>query len=279
MKSLLIFSLVILSNIAFCQLNNDSIILKNKVKEVREFNSKNKLISIAKYNEKGKLIFSSNEKLDGSLKTSKTITYNEKGEATKIVSTHSSFSDPTTWLYEYDDKSNVTKIKDENGNLIFEFFYDNSGFKVKQILYEKNEISEITTYESKDDGKRIIQNIKGNFIENRENISYFDDNKNEIKSESYDFGKLRFSCDFIYKDGNKIKVLYHEKSGESGNNFLYDNKNRLQKRQLFDVENGEEILGASENFEYFENDLIKTYTENIYSIKGENSRFEYDFYK
>ncbi len=146
-------------------------------------------------------------------------------------------------------------------------------------MYEGNKIFQTTVFETFDNGKTIVSKIKGDFIKDRKNISFYDDNKNEIKTESYDFGKLKFSSISKYEKNRLVKIIYNETQSTSGNNYIYDSKNRLFKRQLFDIEKEKEILGRYEAFEYLENDLIKKYTENIYTLSGLNEyRYEYDFF-
>lgn len=267
---------------SFCQTNTDSVIVKNKVKEVRIFDNKNNLVSLSKYDLKGNVLFKSMDNFTSAvfLKTSETNEYNDNGKLIKKTSTHSSFKEPTIWIKEYDKNQNLLNIKDEKGNLIFQFFYDDSNFKNKEIMYSENKISQTTIFEKRNNGNEIISLINGDFLKNRKNISFFDENKNEFKTESYNNEKLRFSSNSTYTKNRITKIIYNETNGQNGNNFYYDSKNRLIKRELFDIENGKEINGNYEVYEYLENDLIKKYVENIYSLSGLNEyRYEYDYYK
>jgi hypothetical protein len=279
------FNLIILIFItfnSFCQTNTDSIIVKNKVKEVRIFDSKDNLVSVSKYDLKCNLLFKSMDNFTSALflKTSETNTYNENGKLIKKISTHSSFKEPTIWIKEYDKNQNLVSIKDEKGNLIFQFFYDDSNFKNKEIMYSEKKISQTTIIEKRDNGNEIISLINGDFIKNRKNISFFDENKNEIKTESYNNENLRFSSNSTYEKNRIVKITYNETNSQNGNNYYYDSKNRLIKRELFDLENGKEITGNYEVFQYLENDLIKKYAENIYSLSGlKEYRYEYDYFK
>lgn len=267
---------------SFCQTNTDSVIVKNKVKEVRIFDNKNNLVSLSKYDLKGNVLFKSMDNFTSAvfLKTSESNEYNDNGKLIKKTSTHSSFKEPTIWIKEYDKNQNLLNIKDEKGNLIFQFFYDDSNFKNKEIMYSENKISQTTIFEKRNNGNEIISLINGDFLKNRKNISFFDENKNEFKTESYNNEKLRFSSNSTYTKNRITKIIYNETNGQNGNNFYYDSKNRLIKRELFDIENGKEINGNYEVYEYLENDLIKKYVENIYSLSGLNEyRYEYDYYK
>lgn len=267
---------------SFCQTNTDSVIVKNKVKEVRIFDNKNNLVSLSKYDLKGNVLFKSMDNFTSAvfLKTSETNEYNDNGKLIKKTSTHSSFKEPTIWIKEYDKNQNLLNIKDEKGNLIFQFFYDDSNFKNKEIMYSENKISQTTIFEKRNNGNEITSLINGDFLKNRKNISFFDENKNEFKTESYNNEKLRFSSNSTYTKNRITKIIYNETNGQNGNNFYYDSKNRLIKRELFDIENGKEINGNYEVYEYLENDLIKKYVENIYSLSGLNEyRYEYDYYK
>ncbi|MBU0940366.1 MAG: hypothetical protein KKD36_02900 [Bacteroidetes bacterium] len=256
--------------------------MKNKVKEVRIFDNKNNLVSLSKYDLKGNVLFKSMDNFTSAvfLKTSETNEYNDNGKLIKKTSTHSSFKEPTIWIKEYDKNQNLLNIKDEKGNLIFQFFYDDSNFKNKEIMYSENKISQTTIFEKRNNGNEIISLINGDFLKNRKNISFFDENKNEFKTESYNNEKLRFSSNSTYTKNRITKIIYNETNGQNGNNFYYDSKNRLIKRELFDIENGKEINGNYEVYEYLENNLIKKYVENINSLSGLNEyRYEYDYYK
>lgn len=281
MKFNLIFLIFITFN-SFCQTNTDSTVVKNKVKEVRIFDSKNNLVSVYKYDLKGNLLFKSMDNFTSAvfLKTSEINTYNENGKLIKKISTHSSFREPTIWILEYDKNQNLVSIKDEKGNLIFHFYYDDSNFKNKETMYDENKISQTTLYEKLNNGNEIISLINGDFLKNRKNISFFDENKNEIKTESYDNENIRFSSNSTYEKNRIVKIIYNEINNQNGNNYYYDSKNRLIKRELFDLENGKEINGNYEVFEYLGNDLIKKYSENIYSLSGlKEYRYEYDYFK
>jgi hypothetical protein len=194
MKFNLLFVIFIAFN-SFCQTNTDSTVVKNKVKEVRIFDIKDNLVSVSKYDLKGNLLFKSMDNFTFAvfLKISETNTYNENGELIKKISTHSSFKEQTIWIQEYDKNQNLVSIKDEKGNLIFQFFYDDSNFKNKEIMYSDNKISQTTIIEKRHNGNEIISLINGDFIKNRKNISFFDENKNEIKTESFNNEKF-FKC-------------------------------------------------------------------------------------
>jgi len=263
---------------AFCQINIESAIIENKVKEVRIFDSENNLVSVCKYNTNAKILFRSSENFASAmfLKTSETNIYNENNKVIETISTHSSFDKPTVWIKEYDGNQNLINIKDENGNMVFQYFYDQGKVKNKELMYEDNKVSQITTYEIFDDGKKSIELINGKFLKDRKNISFFDNNGNKIRTESYNSGKLQFSSNSIYKKNRKVKIIY---DGNYGENYYYDSKNRLIKRELFKKVKQKEIVDNYEMFEYYTNDLISKYIENIYSIAGISEyRYEYDFF-
>lgn len=281
MKKINLILLLLITHVVFSQKNANSAIISNKVKEVRIIDKNNKVVSISKYDNNGRLIFTSADNFTYAvfLKTSETISYNNDGKINKTISTHSSFEKPTIFINNYDSNGNLISIEDESGKLIFKYFYNDTNFKIKEQLYDdRNKIEETITYEKSSDGKKVVQSIEGNFIKKRKNISFYDQNGNEIRSELYDNGILYFSTENIFLNNRVVKETYKKKSGISGNNYYYDDQERLTKRELFNVENGKELIGNSESFEYFDNGLIKKYIENIYSISelGE-FKYEYDF--
>jgi hypothetical protein len=278
MKILFTSLLLLTFSTFFCQSNNDSIIINNRIKEVRILDSENKLASITKYDLAGKLIFNSLDNFCGStfLKTSITKFYDDNGKLIKTLSTHSSFEEPTIWIYEYDENGNKSVIKTQDGNLVFQFFYDNSNFLVKKLSYNDNSIRETTTFEKKDNDKKIVSKIVGDFIKNRINTTTLDENGNEIKIESYDGNKINFSCFSEYQNNKIIKTTYN--SGY-GNFYFYDSVGRLIKRQQFKIENGTEIFTNFEEFKYDNKGLIQFYSENIYlSEVTRQYKYQYDFY-
>lgn len=277
MKNLLFF--LIISINGYCQFNSDSVIFKNNVKEVRIKNSDGKIISLTKYNRDGKKQFNSSDR--DFIKTSESIIYNLDGSIHKTSKTHSSFpNDSTIWFYNYNNNKDLVKIIDSKGNVLFEYIYDINNRKTKEILFDNNIISQTSTYEYLNNDSKIIEYINGDFIKNRVNITYFDNNKNEIKSESLDDGKLRFSTSNIYNQNMIVKSIFIDENSTSGENLYYDDKKRLIKRELFELIDNKEILGQFEMYEYFSNDLISKYIENIYSMNnlGEVYNFEYEFY-
>jgi hypothetical protein len=57
--------------------------------------------------------------------------------------------------------------------------------------------------------------------------------------------------------------------------YFYDNKRRLIKRLHFKQEKEKEVIIGEEDFEYYDNGLIKTYTENINTIDHTTRKFNY----
>lgn len=258
--SILFFFCYVLS----AQRGTDSLMVKNHVKEIRILDSKNKVVSIDKFNVLGKKVYNALDDFGGStfLKTSTTWFYNELGILSKTIMTHSSFPEPTVWLYKYDENGNQTEIKTEDDRIVFKFFYDSSGYRIKELAYaDDGNVRQTTTYEKAE--RKTISRITGDFIKNRTNTSFFDDDGNQIKSESYDGNKVNFATVSIYEKDKLLKTTYDD--GE-GSNYKYDTKGRLTKRQNFKTEGGVEVLGNYEEFTYNEIDLIETYVENIYSI-------------
>lgn len=284
MKCYLTTIFIFLLNVhCYSQSNIDSIIKSNKVKEVRIYNIENQIVSLTKYNSKGLLEFTSSENFANSvfLKTSLTKIYNENNNLVKSINTHSSFSEPTIWFYEYDNRGNLSTIINEKNEIVFKYFYDKKSSKIKEVLYDNNKISQTTIYKNLDNGLKQVEEIKGDFIENRENITYFDKNKNEIKTESFDNGKLTFQAISEY-DANNIKIKTTVKGNENVSGEIYTNneKRQLIKRQLFEVNDGIEIKGSYETYDYFKNGLICFYSENIYLDSNLRKYwYEYEFYE
>jgi len=263
----------------FSQNNVDSIIVKNHVKEVRILSQLSDTANLIRYNKQGKMTYNLLNNFGGStfLKTSITWVYNDRNKVIKTISTHSSFPDSTVWVYEYDTKGNKISTKSIDGRLIFKYYYDDSNFLVKQLSYDdSSKLEGTTTYEKVNNGKKIISTITGNFIKYRTNTTYFDDNGNNIRNESYDGAKINFSTESVFEGNRLVKITYN--SGY-GSNYTYDAKGRLIKRSNFKIENDKERNTGFEEFTYNDKGLLIYYQENIYdSEKLRKYRYEYDFY-
>lgn len=280
MKLLLTLTLLVISCDLFSQFNIDSIILKNKIKEVRILDFKNDTAAVTRYNAHGKMTYNLLDNFGGStfLKTAISWIYNDKEQVIKTISTHSSFPDSTVWIYEFDAEGNRISTKTQEGKLVFKYYYDDSNFLIKQQSFDdSSNIEQTTTYEKFDDGKKNVSRIVGNFIKDRTNTTYLDANGNNIKTESYDGDKINFSTISIFENNRIKKIIYN--SGY-GSNYVYDSKGRLTKRHNFKLENETEIVEGFEEFEYGDNSLLINYQENIYSSGNlRKYKYEYDFYQ
>lgn len=202
--------------------------------------------------------------------------YNDSGNITKTINFHSSFPDSTVWLYKYDLNGNKISTKTLDDKFVFKYFYDDSNFLIKELSFDdSNKVRQTTTYEKVDNGKKIISIIVGNFIKNRTNTTYFDDNGNNIKSESYDGTKINFTSESVFKNNKLVKIIYN--SGY-GSDYFYDSKGRLTKRQNFEIVKGKKNITGFEEFKYNRIGLLINYEENIYSGKLRKFRYEYKFY-
>ncbi|MBX3240810.1 MAG: hypothetical protein KIT80_23035 [Chitinophagaceae bacterium] len=275
----LIIYCTLISYPLFSQNNPDSVIKRNHVKEVRILNLRNDISSIARYNTDGRITYNSLNDFAGAtfLRTSSTRVNNEEGQTIKSISTHSSFPDSTIWIYQYDTNGNLISINTHEGKPVFKYYYDTSNFRIKEYLYnDSNKIDQTTTFEKVDNGKKIVSRITGNFIKNRTNTTYLDNNGNTIKSESYDSDKINYSAESIYENNRLMKTIYN--SGY-GSKYTYDSKGRLLKRINFQLEDGREKNTGFEEFKYNKKGLLINYKENIYSPGGiRKYRYEYAFY-
>lgn len=279
MKLTLILIFIFSSYSLFSQTNGDSVIVHNHVKEVRILSQQDDTANIIKYNRNGKMTYNFLKDFGGStfLKTSTTWIYDSSGKVIKTISHHSSFPDSTVWVYEYDTRGNKISTKTAAGKLIFNYYYDDSNFLIKQLSFDdSSKVEETTTYEKVDNGKKVISTIVGNFIKNRTNTTYYDENGNNIKTESYDGAKINFATESVFEGNKLVKSIYN--SGY-GSKYTYDSKGRILKRDNFKIENGTEINNFFEEFTYNDKGLIIKYQENIYnSGKLRKYRYEYDFY-
>lgn len=279
MKLSLTLTLIFNSYSLFSQTNVDSIIVNNHVKEVRILSQHNDTANLITYSREGKMTYNLLNNFSGStfLRTSTRWVYNDSGKVIKTIITHSSFPESTVWVYEYDKRGNRMSTKTTDGKLIFRYFYDDSNFLVKQLSFDdSSKLEQTTTFEKVNNGKKVISKIMGNFIKNRTNITYFDDNGNNIKTESYDGANINFSTESVFEGNRLVKIAYN--SGY-GSKYTYDSKGRLIKRSNFKIEYDKEKNNGFEEFIYNEKGLLINYAENIYySGKLRKYRYEYDFY-
>lgn len=167
MKLLLTSILFFLFNLIYCQENLDSIITKCRVKEVKIFDEEKKLVSLTRYDTLGRMLHNEVDNFTGatSLKTSMTKIYDQNGNVLKTISTHSSYPYPTIWIYEYDTDGNNIAVKTEQGDYVFQYFYNDSKFLILKLAYDDDKtIRQTISYQKLDNEKKSISSNKGIFI-------------------------------------------------------------------------------------------------------------------
>jgi hypothetical protein len=280
MKAIISFLIILNFNFAISQNNEENIILKNKVKEQKVYDANQKLSEISKFNTNGKLIFNQKDNFTSStyLKTSKTIKYNEQGLIIEEKTTHSSFPEPSIRKNEYDENGNLIKIYSDKNRLILKnFFNERNKIILAEMFDDDEKMIQTTEYNYFDNDTKVESIINGDFLKNRKIIEYYDNQNREIKSEGYQNDKIYFTSIKTYKNNKLVKEIYDEGENIHGDNYYYDEKGNLIKRELFDIENGIETSNSSENFEYSENGLLKTYSENFYSADSKTRKYRYEY--
>ncbi len=279
-KFFIYFSILFNFYFANSQNNEESIILKNKVREQKVYDEKNELSEISKFDEFGKLIYNQKNNFSSStyLKTSQTIKYDNNGKVLETIITHSSYPETTIMTNEYDEKNNLVKVYSESKKLLLKNYYDSKNQKIKEEMFGENDsINQITKYEYFDNDKKKVTKINGDFINDRTIIEYFDDQNRDIKSEAFNGNKIYFSTFNTYVKDKLIKIIYDNGEYKYGNNFFYDTKGRLVKRVSFNIENGKEITTGFEKCKYSKKDLIVKYSENIHSSGSKIRKYRYEY--
>jgi hypothetical protein len=269
--SLLLF---FITNFVFAQTNADSIIINNKVREVRVVSAENNIACVSKYDRFGRLTYRLFDNFDGfpNLKSSIEWIYDSNGRKIKTISTHSSFTNPTIWIYEYDKKGNKLATKTVDGKPVFEYVYDDTGFLIKELAFDNYGVRRTSIYEKADDGQ-IIEKIYGRKKTiGRINITSFNNRGNIIKHESYDGNKVNALTTYTYEDNRCIQIKEYLGGGK---NYTFNSQGQLIKAVQFQIANGMESKVKTEGFNYDGKGLLIKYIDKDSKVY----RYEYDFYE
>lgn len=282
---ILLFVGLLSFNSLIAQNNPDSLIRKLKVSEETVMQN-DRQAGYIKFDINGDIIYHKyDDFIGGPISTSSTKIYDKNHKILQSKSTHSSSQkDTTIWNYQYDQAGNLTSITDKNGHSVFNYNYDLRGEKTKESMPDTlgNIISE-KTYEYDKYGNETAEHLNYKNMVNRLNKTYYDSLNRKIRTESIENNAIRFADTYFYDVYTNllVKELYDEDgSGKrlDGVLYKYDNKTRLVKRLHFNLlTNGEEAITGEEMFQYFDNDLIKSYTENIQSFNHQNRTFVYSY--
>ncbi len=266
------------------QNNPDSLIKKQHVKEV-VIRQGDRLAGDFQYDINGNLLYFRYDDFAAStsLKVSALNIYNKDQTLLQSKSTHSSYpNDTTVWNYEYDTNKNLLAIIDSKGHTVFNYRYDSLGRKVKELMLEASgQILSETISRYDKNGNKTDEIIKMTSLPEKVNKIYYDSLGRECKDELIENGKMRFRTNYLYFLNTRqlIKETYDEDGDGTrldGVIFKYDDRKRVIAKLHFNLENGRQIITGEEAFEYFENDLIKKYSENIFTNHVKRS-FDYSY--
>lgn len=274
MKFILLFFFLGISHSGFCQENSAIVILNNKVKEEKLLDSLNNLILARTYDSLGRTTYVLNDIIGN--KFAFTNIFDNKGNRIRSIYEHRAFNTPQVWYHEFDDKHNETSIKDENGNLLFEYFYDDSNFLIKEITYyiDTNK-KRITTFEKSEDGRKIVSKAGST----RVNTKYMDERGNVIRTDSYDGDILNSLIVYSYDSENRITDVIYGTEGDGRTN-IYDLNGQLIRTLGFKMVDGvKQLTGENEEFEYNNSGLLIKYRGNRNKEKEVKYHYEYEFYK
>lgn len=269
-----------LTKVVFSQKNADSLIVKNKVKVVSIYDSANTLVSMSKFDDLGRLIYQLDDNFGSykSLKATLTKTYDQKGNVMSTVFTHANYNHPRVWYYEYDTNGNKTGTLDEFGNYVFKYFYDESGFKIKEIAFnDENKVRRTSYYEKFDDGKKIVEKTGNIATPSRTNTTTYDTFGNIVSSESMDGTKVNAIIHFYYENNRLVKTTSYD---GFGTNYFYNQNGQLTEIQMYRLEEKLEITITNKQFEYNRLGLIEKYIEVTSNEEVQSEyRYAYDFYR
>jgi len=269
------------------QNNPDSLIKRLKVIEVL-INQGEKRAGIIQYDKNGNMIYDKYDDFASStyLIVSSSRIYDRDQKLIQDKSTHSSYPNDTTILnYNYDRNRNLISInsKDKKDHALVNYVYDLSGKKIKVFqLSPSGDTISATTIHYDEKGNKKEEIIKMGSFATRLNKIYYDSLKREIKIESIENTKVRFASTTLYQSNTNLllKVIYDEDGTGTeldGVKYKYDDKGRLVARLHFNLTKGKELITGEENFEYFDNNLIKTYSENIFTATHIKRMFIYSY--
>ncbi len=265
--------------------NPDSLIKKLKVSEV-DIDQGTRRAGLEQYDAYGNLTYHKYDDFAGStyLKVSSTRIYNADRQLIQTKSTHSSYpNDTTVWNYQYDTGKNLVSIKDNKGQNIFSYLYDESGRRIKESSFNSSGVIIIeNTFKYDKNGNETEEIMNMTSLPLRINKTYYDPLNRKTKSESVENNKVRFATTYLYAANTNLltKKVYDEESDGSmldGVNYKYDDKSRLIARLHFNQNDGKETITGEEHFEYFDNGLIKKYSENIFTANHVTRTFVYSY--
>lgn len=257
--------------ICLSQSNPKNIILNNNIAKVRVVDNSGNVVSIVHYDIYGNVVYKYLKNFEGVIFSSVIKIYDDRGNNIKTYFENSG----ETWFSEFDHNNNEVLIKDNDGCPIFQYFYDDSNFLVKTIVFNEgsDEVRRIEVSEKFDNGKKIVTTAG-----KRVNTKYFDEKGNNVKSDSYDGEVLNSLIESVYDENNRlIEVKY---GFDGGVRYYYNLNQQLVKMQVFDLDKGVKyLMDKVEEFEYFDNGLLKRYAENRYSNKMREFTYEYEFFE
>ncbi|GAB3202953.1 hypothetical protein GCM10027293_30870 [Pontibacter aydingkolensis] len=163
--------------------------------------------------------------------------------------------------------------------MTFKYEYDSEGRVVKQIFFASSgkEKSE-ETYKYDQFGNEIEQIIYNGNSNPRINKTYYDSKNREARSESLDNGKVRFITSMVYDNKNNlVKVIYDSGGSKYGDKYVFDERNRVSKKIHFRLEDDEEVITGLEEFSYYDNGLLKEYSEDIISFARKRRVFNFTY--
>ena len=279
-KLLLIVILYQAVSLSYGQDNPDSLIRVLKIKRVNIFEA-DRIAATRIHNSNGYLIYLMNDNfVGGPIKTTLTIEYDANNNKIATKSTHSSFQGDTTyWLYKCDSFGNLLSIKEGyKKRLIFEYSYDSHNRKVKETQFDTiGNITSKESYKYNSQGLLVKHRLRGKYFKNRFSKSYYDLLNREIKSETINNSKVLVTTNTEYVDdlNKKSKTIYQETNGITGVVYKYDSMGQLIKKVHF--KGSETEITGLEEFTYYDNGLIKTYSENIFSFSLKKRTFIYNY--
>lgn len=154
--------------------------------------------------------------------------------------------DPDTYYtYTYTNESTVVKvsnIKDSEGDISYELFYDENGNLIRKDEYglEGTEPEYTYIYEYNSDGnctgEALIHNTAGAINNGYENTYEYDENGNCIKETFTDsYGNINVTVNTYNESGKLIRSDYEDKYGKVATVYEYDSNGNLAKSSNNDV--------------------------------------------
>lgn len=267
--------LCLLSTGLFAQENADSIIRKNKVKQVYIYEGK-RVAGTRMYDEQGHLTFAFSNNMFGPVTSTTKLGYKEgklEWDKTKI----STVKDTIFNTYFYDKAGNLTQV--ENGTnlrVLSAYEYDSANRKIRDLIFNEGGAGTrdiVYKYDKK--GNLAEELVNDPYTRNRKKVYTYDKENHLVKLEVADNNGPQYTEEIKYdKNGRKVEEIHTETDANEIIRYEYDKSGHLTKRTQANIIDGKETITRTVKYTYDNYGLISTWEDS--DMPGKVFSFKYE---